>query len=74
MIIERYRPEELLKVPSCVAHGGFNMFEIGSTHLARVLQLATKFISNKHPEQRTDVHTSRVRFARVLMIRRWEPR
>ncbi len=30
--------------PSCVAAGGSNMFEIGSAHLARVLQLGTKFI------------------------------
>lgn len=44
MAIERYRTEELLELPSCVAHGGSNMFEIDSTHLARVLQLGTKFV------------------------------
>lgn len=49
MAIERYRPEELLELPSCVAHGGSNMFEIGLIHLARVLQLGTKFVFQRAP-------------------------
>ncbi len=60
MAIERYRPEELLELPSCVAHGGSNMFEIDLTHLARVLTNSVpSSFSNEHPEQRTGcVHES----------------